>query len=139
MGKVTIFVNGASRGNPGPSAIGVLVVDNNGTVLGSVSESIGNATDEYASYAAVTRGLQLVADQFSQDTADLKVELKLDNQTVKEQINNEASIQNPGLVPYFIEVHNLKVIYFPTLSITLVSKKWNQDAIQLAGQALDAK
>jgi ribonuclease HI len=62
MKKITIFTDGGSRGNPGPAAVGAQIVDGDGKVLREVSETIGNATNNYAEYMAVVRGLQTAKD-----------------------------------------------------------------------------
>ena len=52
-----IFTDGASKGNPGPAGIGVLIKANGKTVC-EVSEAIGQATNNVAEYTALIRGLK---------------------------------------------------------------------------------
>lgn len=54
----TLFTDGASKGNPGPASIGVLIQDAEGITLAEVSERIGNATNNEAEYTALIRGLK---------------------------------------------------------------------------------
>tara|TARA_B100000508_G_scaffold123897_1_gene106873 strand:- start:5725 stop:6141 length:417 start_codon:yes stop_codon:yes gene_type:complete len=138
MEKVTIFTSGLSQGNPGPAAIGVCVVDAKSKILGEISESIGNATDDYAAYFAAIKGLQLTVDLFGEKTTDMEFELRLDNKVVKEQINSECQITHPGLVPYFVEIHNLRVSHFPRLRRLYVLSKNNKKAGDLVSKVLDA-
>ena len=58
MNKVIIYTDGGARGNPGPAAIGAQIQDEDGKVLKEVSETIGNATNNIAEYAAVVEGLR---------------------------------------------------------------------------------
>ncbi|MEN9920796.1 MAG: ribonuclease putative phosphoglycerate mutase [Candidatus Parcubacteria bacterium] len=139
MKKITIFTDGASRGNPGPAAIGVQVVDARGAVVREVSETIGNATNNIAEYYAVMRGLQVSKEVFGKSTKDLQVEVKLDSELVKKQLNAEYQIKEPGLVPYFIEIHNMQVASFPRLTYTHVRREFNKEADRLANEALDAQ
>jgi ribonuclease HI len=138
MKKLTMFTYGSSHGNPGPAAIGAQLVFADGTVLQEVSEPIGNATNEYAEYFAVLRCLQTASEHFSQQTKDMAFELRLSNQLVKKQLNNESTITNPGLVPLFIEVHNLRVLNFPQLKLVLTEGKANQAVERLVNKVLDA-
>ena len=138
MKTITIFTDGGSRGNPGPAAIGVHVVDEKGQVLTEVSESIGNATNNYAEYFAVVRALQTLKELFGKKTREMQFELKLDSELVKKQLNGEYQIKDVGLVGHFIEIHNLRVAYFPHLKLTHVRREFNKEADRLVNEALDA-
>lgn len=139
MQKITIFTDGGSRGNPGPAAIGAYIVDANDKVLKEVSETIGNATNNFAEYQAVMRGLQTVKEMYGKKTKEMEFELKLDSELVKKQLSGEYQIKEPGLVPHFIEIHNLRVSNFPNLVFTHVRREFNKDADRLVNEALDAK
>lgn len=138
METITIFTDGGARGNPGPSAIGVQMVDAKGTVLLELSERIGNATNNFAEYQAVMRGLQAAKEHFGKRTKNLQFELKLDSELVKKQLNGEYQIKEPGLVPHFIEIHNLRVSAFPNLTFIHIRREFNKEADRLVNEALDA-
>lgn len=121
METITIITSGTAQGNPGPATIDVRVIDDAGTVVVEVSETIGNGTDNFASYYAVLRGLQTAIDRFEEKTKESMFQIKLDNELVKKQLNAESQIKEPGLVPYFIEIHNLRVSNFPNLTFEYIS------------------
>ncbi|MCA9362345.1 ribonuclease HI family protein [Candidatus Kaiserbacteria bacterium] len=137
MERVTIFIRGASRGNPGPAAIGAQLVNVEGTVLKEVSQAIGNATNDFAEYQAVVSGLMAAKELFEKKTKEMLFELKLDSELVKKQLNAEYQIKDPGLVPFFIEIHNLRVAHFPNLVLTHVRREFNKGADRLVNEALD--
>ena len=137
METITISVAGGSRGNPGPAAIGVLVCDAAGNMIQEMAEAIGNATNSFAQYYAVMRALQLVKEQYAETTPEIQFELRLDSELVKRQLNGESEIKDPGLVPYFIEIHNMRVSSFPNLDFIEVSKKDNKEAVLLVHEALE--
>ena len=137
METITIFSDGGSRGNPGPAAVGAQMLDSSGKVLKEVSETIGNATNNFAEYHALMRGLQVAKEHFGKRTKEIHFELKLDSELVKKQLNGEYQIKEPGLVPYFIEIHNLRVSSFPNLTLTHVPREQNKEADRLANEALD--
>lgn len=136
---VTMYTDGGARGNPGPAAIGVYVLDHNQQVVLEVSEAIGNATNNFAEYAAVARGLGALKQRFGKHTKELQVNVRLDSELVKKQLNGEYQIKDPGLVPHFIEIHNLRVAHFPHLSFTHVPRAQNKEADRLVNEALDAQ
>ena len=139
MKKITIFTDGGSRGNPGPAAVGVQIVDARGTVIKEVAETIGNATNNFAEYFAVVRGLQVAKEVFGKSTRQMQVEIKLDSELVKKQLNAEYQIKEPGLVPFFIEIHNMRVASFPNVTFTYIRREFNKEADRLVNEALDGK
>lgn len=138
MKKITIFTDGGSRGNPGPAAVGAQILDAENTVLKEVSETIGNATNNYAEYFAVIRGLQVAKEILGKNSKETLVEIKLDSELVKKQLNAEYQIKEAGLVPLFIEIHNMRVASFPNLTLTHVRREFNKEADRLVNEALDA-
>ncbi|MCA9359874.1 reverse transcriptase-like protein [Candidatus Kaiserbacteria bacterium] len=138
MEKVTIFTRGISRGNPGPAAIGVLFVDSKGKVLGKISESIGNSTNEYAEFFAVVRGMHAVVEFLGDKTKEMEFELKLSNEVLKKQLNAEHQIKDVGLIGSFIEVYNVRVESLPNLVPVYIEPEQNIEAEKLAIKALDA-
>lgn len=138
METITIFTDGSAKGNPGPSAIGVQMLGSNGKVILELSERIGNATNNFAEYQAVMRALQVAKDHFKEHTKDLHFEIKLASELVKKQLNNEEQINQPGLVPHFIEIHNMRVAAFPNITFTHVPRDLNNEANALVKEALDA-
>lgn len=128
MKPMTIIAHGSAEANPGPASIEVRVLDAEGASVVELAESIGNATPEYATYFAVVKGLQAAAEHFSDQTATLACTLQLSDAVVARQLNGAEPITNPGLVPFFIEVHNLRVTQFPQLTVTQKQSKQTSGA-----------
>jgi ribonuclease HI len=137
MKRVLCSVAGRADGHPGPAAFGVAVVDDAGNMVAEIGRSIGNATADFAAYYAVMAGLQTLVEQFGSGTNDMTVELSLDNELVKKQLNAELPITDPGLVPMFIEIHNTQIVSFPNLSWVLISSDNNSVARLLVNEVLD--
>ena len=55
----TLFVDGASRGNPGDASVGCVCLDESQEEVFTISEVIGRATNNQAEYSALTKGLQM--------------------------------------------------------------------------------
>lgn len=137
MEKVIAYTDGGARGNPGPSGIGVQIVGADGAVLREVKEAIGNATNNFAEYYAVMTGLRTLVSMYGKKTKEMHVEIRLDSELVKKQLNREYQIKEPSLVPMFVEIHNIRVASFPHLTLTHIPREKNKEADRLANEAMD--
>ena len=91
-GTVRVYTDGASRGNPGPAAIGVVVCDADDRILRRHREFLGEATNNEAEYRAILRGLKLAAS-FTEG----EVELKCDSQLAVRQLAGAYRIRERRL------------------------------------------
>lgn len=138
MEKIIIYTDGGSRGNPGPAGIGVFVTNASGQMVSEYAQAIGNATNNFAEYQAVTTALSLSKQTYGKRTKEMQFEVRLDSELVKKQLTGEYQIKEAGLVPLFIEIHNLRVSSFPNLTFTHVPRAQNKEADRLVNEALDA-
>lgn len=139
MKKVICYTGGKAEGNPGPAAIGVYITDEAGVMMGETAERIGNSSDTFAAYQAVLTGLQTLKSILGDESMATDVGIRLDSELVKKQLNAELEIKEPGFVPMFIEIHNMRVASFPNLTFTLVTPEQNTEANRLVNEVLDAK
>ncbi len=138
METIIAYTDGGARGNPGPAGIGVHITDTTGKVVAEHKEYIGNSTNNFAEYAAVLKALELLKARFGKATKDMQFEIRLDSELVKKQLNHEYQIKEPGLVPHFVAIHNLRVASFPSLTLTHIPREKNKEADRLVNEALDA-
>ncbi len=139
MEKIIAYTDGGSRGNPGPAAAGVYIINEADTVVREVKQTLGNATNNFAEYYGVMLALQTLKQLYGSKSKTMQFELRLDSELVKKQLNNEYQIKEPGLVPMFIEIHNMRVASFPNLILTHVPREQNKEADRLVNEALDGK
>lgn len=139
MKTIICHIAGAARGNPGPAAAAVYIADDAGTMISETAEFIGNSIAQFAEYHAVMLGLQTLLTEYGDETKTIQCELRLSNELVTQQLNAEAQITDPGLVPMFIEIHNLRVAHFPYLTLTLIKKDANSEADRLVDEVLDGR
>jgi hypothetical protein len=139
MNKVMCYVGAEVKGNPGPAAIGVYIADESTTEVFESKQVIGNATLQFAVYNAVMLGLQNLLQIYGSATQLTRFEICLSHEAVKKQLNAEVPVTEPGLVPMFIEIHNLRVAHFPYLTFTEVPETQNQETKRLAGEVLDGQ
>jgi ribonuclease HI len=139
MEKIIAYTDGGARGNPGPAAAGVFITNEAGEKIREVKEALGNGTNNFAEYYGVMLALQTLKQIYGKKTKEMQFEIRLDSELVKKQLNAEYQIKEPGLVPMFIEIHNLRVSSFPSLIFTHVRRELNKEADRLVNEALDGK
>lgn len=134
--KITIYTDGGSRGNPGPAAIGVVIMSNN-QVVKKYGEFIGQATNNVAEYQAVIFALKKAKLLFGKKKAkDLEIDFRVDSELVEKQMNHRYKIKEKSLVPLFIQTWNL-VMDFGQVTFSHVLRGRNKEADVLVNAALD--
>ena len=130
---VKIYTDGCSRGNPGPSGIGILIVDNNGKEIERISEYIGKTTNNVAEYKAILRAVS----ECESRKID-KVIFFTDSELIVNQLNKSYKIKDEKLKILYVKLLN-KLINFRNWSIKHIPREDNKIADSLANQALKKK
>ncbi|MCD5384697.1 MAG: ribonuclease HI family protein [Candidatus Pacebacteria bacterium] len=138
MKKVIIYTDGASRGNPGQGAAGVVFCNEKGEIVKSYSHYLGDKiTNNEAEYQAIIFALKKFISVFGKKlAASSQIELRSDSELVVKQIKGEYKVMNPRIQEFFIEVWNLK-IDFGKVTLRLISREKNKEADKMANEALD--
>lgn len=97
-----IYADGGSRGNPGPSACGYVIMDNNQGVLAQGGEYLGITTNNQAEYQGVRLGLEKALELGLRN-----IELRLDSMLVVNQMNGIYTIKNRDLWPINERIRDL--------------------------------
>ena len=129
--KAILYTDGASRGNPGPAAIGAVIKDGQGRVLGKISRRIGRTTNNQAEYQAVIAALEEAVR-----LGVAGVVIKSDSELVVEQINGRYRVKNPALKPLHQRVRELQSL-FQSFAIASIPRRQNTEADRLSNAALD--
>lgn len=137
MKRVIAYTDGGARGNPGPAGAGAVAYDEAKKVIFAGSQFLGNATNNFAEYAAVILALQELKRRYGKATKEMDIEIRMDSELVQKQLNGEYQIKEPSLVPQFIEIHNLRVASFPKIRFVHVRRADNAEADKLANEAMD--
>ena len=113
--KIQVFSDGASRGNPGPSAIAYAIYDESGVLIDSGARSIGRATNNEAEYQALLQAMER-ACVHSKDTAHFFV----DSEFVVRQVSGQYRAKDERMRGYMQKVHSnmkcfksVRVIHVP--------------------------
>ena len=129
-GRAHLYFDGGSRGNPGPAAVGWVIVTDDG-IAAEGSERIGRATNNQAEYEALVRGLEAAADYGFDE-----LHVRGDSQLVVRQVRGEWDTNDPQLREKRVRVREL-LDRFGEWSIDHVPREMNDRADELVNQALD--
>ncbi len=131
--KFVIYTDGGSRGNPGPSALGVVFMDEKGKILKEYSHYLGETTNNQAEYEAVIFALQKAKQLKAKE-----IELRIDSELIGRQLLGEYKIKDPKLQPLFIKAWNLRLDY-EKVDIKIIRREQNKAADALVNRELDSK
>jgi ribonuclease HI len=134
MGKKVRIVNvdGASRGNPGPAAIGVTLKDETGVLLAELSEKIGQTTNNQAEYRALIAGLKQCKILGAKE-----VFVRSDSELMVRQVLGIYRVKKEELKPLHAEARKLAGS-FAGFKINNIPREQNKEADKLANKALDS-
>ncbi len=132
---LSLFIDGASRGNPGPSGIGAHVVDGTKNIIFNDGLYFGKKTNNQAEYLALVYGVWKIHHQFKDQEVKLKV--VSDSLLLIKQMQGEYRVKNPQL----IVLKNLADKLCSTMSCTFahVLREYNTTADALANEGVDTK
>ena len=126
-----IHTDGASRGNPGPAAIGIVFAAKGGAKLAAHSEAIGKTTNNVAEYRAVVTALE-----HCRRWGVRRVHLKMDSELVVRQLHGAYRVKSPDLRPHYQQVMFLTK-GLDEFHVTHIKRAQNAHADALANRALD--
>lgn len=126
-----LYVDGASFGNPGPSGIGIVLVEDGDTVL-TRSEDIGYGTNNQAEYRALLRGLSEALER-----GISKLIVRSDSQLLVRQMIGEYKVKSKGLLALRREAEALKQ-RFDEIHFEHVRRELNEVADELAKSGAEA-
>src|SRR4051794_26895662 len=133
--ELVIYCDGGARGNPGPAAIGAVVLDpatDPPRRLASVSERIGIATNNVAEYRALIAGLEAAIPFKAR-----KLRVCADSMLVVQQLRGAWKVKQDHLRPLFTQAREL-LTHFDVVDLQHVPRGQNTDADALVNAALDA-
>ena len=129
---ITAYIDGGSRGNPGPAGYGVQIVDGDGTVIAELHESLGTATNNVAEY----NGL-LAALAWAVDRGLTRLHVRSDSELLVRQMRGQYRVKNAGLQPLYQDARAL-VARIGHVTFEHVRREQNREADRLANLAMDA-
>ena len=127
----TAYIDGGSRGNPGPAGYGVQIVDDSGQVVAELHQSLGQATNNVAEYQGLLAALAWALEQGLEN-----LHIRSDSELLVRQLKGEYRVKNPGLQPLFQEARE-RVARIGKVTFEHVRREFNKEADRLANLAMD--
>lgn len=131
MSKLTIYTDGGARGNPGPSAVGIVIYSSGEQPVRQIGEYIGNGTNNQAEYKALIRGLMEAAT-----LGGTEITCYLDSELVVRQLTGQYKVKEGRLKKLIAEVFRLSN-KFLRVEFKHVAREKNKLADKLVNKALD--
>jgi probable phosphoglycerate mutase len=131
--KLIIEADGGSRGNPGISGAGAVVLDESGKILREISQPVGIATNNVAEYTALVLGLEAAIE--IDPTAEILV--RMDSKLVVEQMAGRWKIKHKDMLELGAKVQ--KLISGRQVEFVWIPREQNSKADALANKAMDGK
>ena len=131
--RLRVYSDGASRGNPGISAIAFMILTEDCRLLKRYSRYVGIRTNNQAEYKALISALESASK-----LTDQEVTCCMDSELVVKQLNGEYRVRNPTLKTLWLKVQELKH-RFQRITFTSVPRTdiHIEQVDRLANQTLD--
>lgn len=130
--EILIYTDGGSRGNPGPSAAGYVILNHRQEILEQGGEYLGITTNNQAEYQGVRLGLEKALQLGMR-----RVQFCLDSMLVVNQMNGIYKIKNRELWPIHERIRTL-MTEFDKVTFSHVNREFNQLADGMVNRTLDA-
>ncbi len=131
--KVILYADGGSRGNPGPSASGYVLFDEEEQIIQQSGEYLGITTNNQAEYQAVKLGIKK-----AKEIGAKEVDVYLDSLLVVNQMKGVFKVKNRDLWPIHEAIKEL-VEHFKKVTFTHVPREMNKLADAEVNKVLDAQ
>lgn len=129
--RLTVHVDGGSRGNPGPAAAGAVVTDADGAVLDEATALLGSVSNNVAEYRALLLGLERVRALGADE-----VEVVGDSELIAKQINGQYKVKHADMRPLYLDAM-AALREFGSWTVRTVRREQNAHADRLVNEALD--
>ncbi len=128
-----IYIDGASRGNPGRAGAGVWITDGEGRMISEMSRYLGHKTNNEAEYLAL-----LLALREAERLKGERIQIFTDSELVERQIKGVYRVKDLGLKALHKRVlQDLKT--FSSFEIQSIPREENKEADRLANQAIERR
>lgn len=131
---LTIYTDGASRGNPGKASYGFVIFKDDNKKIHEEGKYLGIKTNNFAEYTAVLEALKYVKKNFPGVTG---VKFYMDSKLVAEQLSGRYKIKSPNLIPL---VSQIKILIkgYEKITYKHIPRSMNILADAQANLALDS-
>jgi len=129
--RLFLYTDGGSRGNPGPSGIGVVILDAKKKKLKEISRYIGEATNNIAEYSALVCALEEAA---ALDASD--VVIYMDSELIAKQLSGEYRVKEENMKRLFEKALGI-LKTFNSFEVKHIDREKNKEADKLVNKAIN--
>jgi len=129
--QATAYIDGGSRGNPGPAAAAFIITDQAGKKISAKAFFLGETTNNIAEYTALCRVLEA-----ARKIGVKKLTVLSDSQLLVKQITGSYKVKSSQIKPLFDQAVNL-IKQFESFYISFIPRQQNQQADSLVNKALN--
>ena len=133
---IEIYVDGASRGNPGPAAVGMIIRDAKGKEILKKGEYIGETTNNVAEYEALKRALAWFLKHKPAGNTAVTVRIYTDSELLVNQLTGNYRIKSSNLMPLAIQTKRL-LDKFKGIEFKVIKRAENKAADKLANKSMN--
>jgi ribonuclease HI len=137
ISALNIFTDGGARGNPGPSAVGVYISDENNNQVAGFGKTIGIATNNVAEYKAVIAALDWIIENKKSLSEKTKINFFLDSRLVCSQIIGLFKVKNVVLKDLLLDVRDREGQICLPMFYKSIPREQNSKADAFVNEALD--
>ena len=135
---VKIFIDGGSRGNPGKSAIGYVIFDEQDNEIYRFGKKVGNQTNNYAEYSALLEVLKYLSDNDQIYKRKDQIVIYSDSWLVVSQVNGLYKVRSTNIISLFQKIRSL-LLMMRNISIEHIEREYNKTADWIVNRVLDGK
>ncbi len=144
--NLTVYTDGASRGNPGKSGAGVVILNENKEQTASLNKYLGISTNNEAEYKALIIALEFLVDIPNAGEIS-EILFLLDSQLLVNQMNGVYSVKSANILPLHNKaqkiIKDIKALSkhsgrFLRITFRHIPREFNKAADRLANMAIDA-
>ncbi|HSE84092.1 MAG TPA: ribonuclease HI family protein [Thermodesulfobacteriota bacterium] len=125
-----VYIDGASRGNPGKSGIGVVIKEKQENIH-RIKKFLGTLTNNQAEYKALIAALEA-----ARELKKNHLKIYTDSLLLANQINGNWRVSNPHITPLHKRAKEL-IAEFKYVEVNHVPRELNREADKLANEAID--
>jgi phosphoribosylglycinamide formyltransferase-1 len=130
--KIIAYIDGGSRGNPGPAAAAYVLNDASGAQLEAKAFFLGRATNNMAEYTGFVKALEAAAQK-----GPKQINVFSDSELLVKQINGQYRVKSEQIRPFYQQAVSL-LEKFKSWKVEHINRDKNKKADSLVNQALDA-
>ncbi len=128
--SISLYIDGAARGNPGPAGAGIVIKEGNKTIK-EIHKYLGDTTNNIAEYSALISGLEEAI------TLGYKnIKLYLDSELVAQQLRGDYRVKSSNIKLLFEKAITL-INKLDDFKIIKIDRSGNKEADKLANKAIN--